>query len=108
LKRYVWFVIAVAFIADGLALAGAIMLQSTWAVVVVLASFAVGFYWIFIRFRKRMRPRYPLVPPEGKPDIYSPRTNIPRPIYDDFRRMEEKRRQFEKLRKLSRKKKQAT
>jgi len=89
-----------------MALAIALMLESVWAVAIVLASFALGLYWIFIRFQKKRKPRYPLVPPEGKPDVYLPRTDIPRPIVEDFRRMEEKRKKFEKLKKLSRKKKQ--
>jgi hypothetical protein len=34
----------------------------------------------------RLKRKYPMVPPEGRPDIYSPRTNIPRPIYEDVQR----------------------
>jgi hypothetical protein len=30
-----------------------------------------------------MKPKYPLLPPEGKPDIYTG-INIPRPIYEDM------------------------
>ncbi len=99
--------IVMAYLASALvvALAIAVLLESVWAVAIVLAFFALGFYWIFIKFQKKRKPRYPLVPPEGKPDVYLPRTDIPRPIVEDFRRMEEKRRKFEKLKKLSRKKK---
>lgn len=42
-----------------------------------------------------------MVPPEGKADIYS-RANIPRPIHEDFRRMEEKKKMFANLNKLRR------
>jgi len=35
---------------------------------------------------KGKKPKYPLVPPEGQTDIYFPRTDIPRPIYEDVRR----------------------
>jgi hypothetical protein len=35
---------------------------------------------------RRRRPRYPIVPPEGRTDIYFPRSDIPRPIYEDAQR----------------------
>ena len=46
-----------------------------------------------------------MVPPEAKADIYFPRTDIPRPIHEDFRRMEEKRRRLAKIKKKMRRKK---
>lgn len=102
--------IVMAYLANALvvAFAIAILSESIWAVAIVLVSFALGFYWVLIKLQKKRKPRYPLVPPEGKPDVYLPRTGIPRPIIEDFRIMEEKRRKFEKLKKLSRKKKQNT
>jgi len=46
------------------------------------------------------------VPPEGKTDIYFPRTDIPRPVHADFRRMQEKKQKLAKIkRKMRRKKK---
>ena len=45
-----------------------------------------------------------MAPPEGKMDIYFPRTNIPRPIHEDFRRMQEKKRKLDKIKKMRRKK----
>ena len=103
-KRRVGFVAAFTLIADGLALAGAILLQSVWAVVVVLGCAAFSLYWFYVwRYEKR-QVRYPLVPPEGRGDAYLPRTDIPRPIHEDFRRMQEKKRRLEKLRKMVRRK----
>jgi len=58
-------------------------------------------YWFYVRYYKKKKPRYPIVPPEGKADIYS-RANIPRPIHEDFRRMQEKKKRFAKLDKLKR------
>jgi len=58
-----------------------------------------------LRSRKKKKPQYPLVPPEGKGDTYLPRTDIPRPIYADFREIREKKRKFEKIKKMARKKK---
>jgi hypothetical protein len=43
-------------------------------------------YFVHHFLQKGQKPKYPMVPPEGQPDIYSPRTNIPRPIYEDVRR----------------------
>jgi len=104
-KKYVGFVAAVALIADGLALAGAILLQSVWGVVVVLGCAAFSLFWFYVwRYEKR-QVRYPLVPPEGKGDAYLPRTDIPRPMHEDFRRIEEKKRMLEKIKKMTRKQK---
>jgi len=54
------------------------------------ATFASGFliycYMLYRHVYKREKPRYPLVPPEGRTDIYFPRTDIPRPIYEDVQR----------------------
>jgi hypothetical protein len=45
------------------------------------------------------------VPPDGKGDMYLPRTNIPRSLYADFREMREKKRKFEKMRRMMRRRK---
>jgi hypothetical protein len=52
------------------------------------------------RVEKKKEPRYPLVPPEGRVDVYLPRTDIPRPVYEDFRKIEEKKRSFARVRKM--------
>ena len=46
------------------------------------------FYCCFLyRYSKgKHRTKYPIVPPEGRTDIYFPRTDIPRPIHEDVRR----------------------
>lgn len=70
---------------------------------IVLAICFTALYadWFYVRYYKKKKPRYPIVPPEGKSDIYS-RANIPRPIYEDFRRMQEKKKRFAKLNRLRR------
>lgn len=42
-------------------------------------------YYLYVRYIKGSGPRYPLASPDPEKDIYFPRTNIPRPIYRDFR-----------------------
>jgi len=57
--------------------------------------FAFGFGFIvycFLLYKhvyKGEKPKYPLVPPKGRADVYFPRTDIPRPIYEDVRRYPE-------------------
>lgn len=55
-----------------------------------IALFSAGFlfysYLVYTATYLRSKRNYPLVPPEGRPDIYFPRTNIPRPIYEDAQR----------------------
>jgi hypothetical protein len=41
-------------------------------------------YFLYLRFVKKVKPKYPLSPPDLEQDVYFPRTNIPRPIYKDF------------------------
>ena len=101
LKWYTWVVLAVVAISYGIGLASAIILQDIWlAIVVVVAGGVEGILIVHYFTRHRRRLEYPMVPPEAKPDIYSPRTDIPRPIHEDIRRMEEKKRRMEKLRKM--------
>jgi len=51
-----------------------------------LGPFIIYCYLIYRFVYKGAKPKYPIVPPEGRTDIYFPRTNIPRPIYEDVRR----------------------
>jgi len=45
--------------------------------------FFVNFYILYCRVYKRMKPKYPEMPPDGKPDIYYG-SDMPRPIYEDM------------------------
>ncbi len=92
-------------IGNGFALAAAIFVGGVWLVIISLGIIAVDLYWYYVRRVKKKKPQYPMVPPEGKADVYLPRTNIPRPVYADFREAEEKKRRFAKLNKMLRKKK---
>jgi hypothetical protein len=50
------------------------------------ACFLFYNYLIYTATYLRLKRKYPLAPPEGRPDIYFPRTNIPRPVYEDVQR----------------------
>ena len=95
--------IVLVLVADVFALASAVLLQNVWFVILVFVFTAFGVYAFYLRRVHKRRPRYPLVPPEGRPDMYLPRTDIPRPVVEDFRKIEEKKRKFAKLNKLVRK-----
>jgi len=42
-------------------------------------------YFLYLRYVKKLKPKYPLSPLGPEQDIYFPRTNIPRPLYKDYR-----------------------
>jgi hypothetical protein len=53
------------------------------------ACFLSYSYLVYTATYLRLKRKYPMVPPEGRPDIYYPGTNIPRPIYEDVQRYPE-------------------
>jgi len=91
-KRFSRVLMALVFVSNAVIFAVALFLHPLWAYMMVAALVAFDFflYFSYVRYFKKERVRYPLVPPEGKSDIYFPRTDIPRPIYEDMRRMQEK------------------
>lgn len=68
-----------------------------------LASMPFDMYLFYLVLVVRRKPQYPLAPPEGRGDMYLPRTNIPRPLYEDFRKMKERKRKFAKIDRMVRK-----
>jgi len=85
-----------------------IMVQMPLAVVLFFGGFLVYCYGLYRFIQKKVEPKYPAVPPEGRMDIYSPRTNIPRPIHEDVRRYphffkRKKMKRWEKRRKVKKK-----
>lgn len=89
-----------ALIATGLAFASAVLLQNIWAVMLCIGAIVFDAYLFHLRFIRERKVQYPLVPPEGKQDMYLPRTDIPRPVIEDFREIEEKKRKFAKVNKM--------
>jgi len=84
----IWFILLLAIC--GIPLAAAALFHNVLVIAVYLGIVALYMYWFYVRYYKKKKPRCPIVPPEGKADIYS-RANIPRPIHEDFRRMQEKK-----------------
>jgi len=97
--------ISAIFIVEGLLLVSGILVQSIWMCVIAAGTIAFTLYFFYVRLYQKKEARYPMAPLEGKTDIYFPRTNIPRPIHADMRRMREKKRRFAKLKKKIRRRK---
>lgn len=53
-----------------------------WSII-YLGVFLAYCYFLYYFVYKRAKTKYPIVPPEGRMDAYFPRTDIPRPIYED-------------------------
>ncbi len=49
-----------------------------------LAAFAVSIYMVYRMTIRNTKLKYPIVPPEGHPDVYTGR--MPRPVYEDVQR----------------------
>lgn len=63
------------------------MLTRYYAGAMVWSAYLLVYCYLVYHFvYKRKKAKYPMVPPEGRADIYFPRTNIPRPIYEDVQR----------------------
>jgi len=98
--------ISIIFVVEGLWLFIGFLVQSVWTCVIASGIIAFTIYFLYVRLYQKKEARYPIVPPEGKTDIYFPRTDIPRPVHADFRRMQEKKQKLAKIkRKMRRKKK---
>jgi len=104
-KRALRILLLLILFANAIVLASAILIQNLLVIMICVGVVAFDLYWSYVRYYLRRRSKYPLVPLEGKPDIYLPRTNIPRPIYEDLRKMKEKKRKLEKIEKMTRNKK---
>jgi hypothetical protein len=76
----------------GVVLTSAFLVQSIPLVLLISALMSIGLYWFYIRYVRKKKPQHPFGPPDGKPDIYFPRSDIPRPLYEDMRKMKEEER----------------
>jgi len=97
-----WFVLILVTVINALLLGISIVWQNFWiaAVILGITVFSLSF-WVYSMRQRKRRVQYPLVPPEGKADVYFPGTRIPRPIHEDFRKMEERKRKLKKLKKMT-------
>lgn len=61
----------------------AITVQNFLYIIAYFACLFLYCYLLYCHVYKRMKPKYPMLPLEGKPDAYTG-ANIPRPIYEDM------------------------
>lgn len=107
IERKLAFWVGLFFVSIGnvFAIASWVFLQNILLTVLsALASIPFDMHLFYLLLIVRRKPQYPLVPPEGKWDMYLPRTGIPRPVIADFREIEEKKRKFAKIKKMNPKK----
>lgn len=93
------------FVVEGIWFLFGFLTRSIWTCMFASGIIAFTIYFLYVRLFQKKEARYPLVPPEGKVDIYFPRTNIPRPVHADFRKMQEKKQKIAKIKKEMRHKK---
>jgi hypothetical protein len=67
-----------------LPMAGLIVAGLFLYLAVVVACFIFSVFIVYRITIKKVKPKYPIVNPEGHPDVYSGR--MPRPIYEDVER----------------------
>jgi len=66
-----WFVLILVTIIDALLFGVFIIWQEFWATAVMLGiTVATLVFWFYSMRQRKRRVQYPIVPPEGKPDIY--------------------------------------
>jgi hypothetical protein len=54
------------------------------SLLLALGAFVFSVYMIYRVSIRKVKPKYPIVSPEGHPDVYT--GAVPRPIYEDMQR----------------------
>jgi len=81
-KTLFWILFPMVLIAYTIPLAVAILLHEILIQGIVLFCLFLSAYSLY-RLTYKQKPKYPMVPPDGKPNVYY-RYGIPRPIYEDI------------------------
>jgi hypothetical protein len=67
-----------------LPIAGLAIMRAFHYLSLAIVGFMFSIYLVYRVTIKNVKPKYPLVSPEGHPDVYTGR--MPRPIYEDMER----------------------
>jgi len=102
--RFLFLVLLGAIVLAQLSFLLSLLRIPTYAVL-LLGGFVLYCYLLYRSVYKGVKPGYPLTPPKGRVDAYLPRTNIPRPFYEDMEKYPELFKVEKKRRKLKRSKK---
>ncbi len=86
MRRKTRFLVGLALLASlfALPIIIAVTVNAIWILALLVAGFFVTVYQLYRMTIRNIKPKYPLVNPEGHPDIYSGR--MPRPIHEDMER----------------------
>jgi hypothetical protein len=96
-KKAVWVTTILVAGINGLALASLLIVRNIFGAAVIIGAvvFDLTVYYQIVR---KKRIQYPLLPPEGKPDMYFPFTRVPRPVIAEARKAEEKKKKLARIR----------
>lgn len=96
-KKAVWATTILVAGINGLVLASLLIVRNLLGAALIIGAvvFDLAIYYQIIRKR---RIKYPLVPPEGKSDMYFPFTRVPRPVIAEAREAEEKKKKLGRVR----------
>lgn len=83
-KTRFWIGFLLAVLAYSLPIVGCAYAGLYWYLTFFVGAFAFSVYLIYRVTIRNIKLQYPVVNPEGHPDIYSGR--MPRPIYEDIQR----------------------
>jgi hypothetical protein len=84
-KAKFWFLFLLGILISAPIITALMSAQLFLYAIVYLVFFLFSVNVLYLRVYKRIRPKYPQVPPDGKPDVYYG-SSIPRPIYEDVQR----------------------
>jgi len=56
-----------------------------WVTIVCAGVYLFVSYFLYLKYVKKVRPKYPLASPGLEQEPIFPRTNISRPVYKDYR-----------------------
>jgi hypothetical protein len=82
-KTRFWIGFSLIVLTYGFLLATVIIVLSIWMLTVISMGFFLSVYLLYFLTIKKRKPKYPLLPPEGHPDIYTA-AGVPRPIHEDM------------------------
>ena len=99
------FGVLIVIILYALPVTGLVMAREFPFLFAALACFAFSIYMVYRLTIRNVKLKYPIVSPEGNPDVYTGR--MPRPIYEDARRypwfFKKKRKTIKKKEKIRKK-----
>ena len=102
-RRILRMAIVLILAVGGIALTASVLAESVYGVLASSGLMILGLSWFYLRYYRGRKPQRLTTSSGEGSDTYFPRTNIPRPLYEDLRRTREEERRLAKTKKASRK-----